>query len=610
MLPARNIYLAIVATIAVLSVSNCRAAETDLQSDLEIILIEEGLTGIAWSLIGENGKVSLGALGLRDNPSQSNFTIDTRFHVGSLTKSLLATGVLRLATEGLIELDAPASRYLSNFSFENPWKGLADVTVRHLLDHTSGLNDAHLWQLFSERPKPNAPLIAAFPEQEVQLQIRSRPGSRFSYSNMGYTVLGMIIESIVDGSYETYLDEHILAPLAMYDSTFAFTAQEGESIDPMLAWGHVDDGSRFAASPIFLRPAGQFTTTAADLALFARFLLSGGVVNGEQFIDEELMSSRGQPSGTEAANGGLVAGYALGLGRRDRHGVVGYCHGGNIVGFVAMLCIFPDENKAFAYSVNTDSETANYGRIDSLLIGALGIAEASPPRTVKPAPDIARWHGRYILSPNRFQTFEYLDNVFGAVKVSADGDSLTMTSLQQSPRRLRPVGGRIYSANDRATSSHVFLQDEKGEYLISDGFKTFEKVPAAYLVAHWTSIFLGLGGLTWIFIAGVISVVRYRINMLRRSEAPAFVALALLLVPIPFFMTQSFMALGDLTLASALLAAVTLLLPIGMLLTIMRAKKEWRESRVNLIHGLAAAFVLQWCAVLIAVRMLPLRLWV
>lgn len=610
MLLARNIYLAMVATIAVLPVSNCRAAATDLPSDLEIILIEEGLTGVAWSLIGENGEVSLGATGLRDNPSQSNFTIDTRFHVGSLTKSLLATGVLRLATEGLIELDAPASRYLSNLSFENPWKGLADVTVRHLLDHTSGLNDAHLWQLFSERPKPKTPLIAAFPEQEVQLRIRSRPGSRFSYSNMGYTVLGMIIESIVGGSYETYLDEHILAPLAMYHSTFAFTAQEGESIDPMLAWGHVDDGSRFAASPIFLRPAGQFTTTAADLALFARFLLSGGVVNGEQFVDEELMSSRGRPSGTEAANGGLVAGYALGLGRRDRHGVIGYCHGGNIVGFVAMLCIFPDDNKAFAYSVNTDSETANYGRIDSLLIGALGIAEASPPRTVKSAPDIARWHGRYILSPNRFQTFEYLDNVFGAVKVSADGDSLTMTSLQQSPRRLRPVGGRIYSANDRATSSHVFLQGENGEYLISDGFKTFEKVPATYLVTHWTSIFLGLGGLTWIFLAGVISVVRYRINMLRRSEAPAFVALVLLLVPIPFFMTQSFMALGDLTLASALLAAVTLLLPMGMLLTIMRAKKEWSESRVNLIHGLAAALVLQWCAVLIAVRMLPLRLWV
>jgi CubicO group peptidase (beta-lactamase class C family) len=610
MLLARNIYLATAALVAVLSVSYCGAAEPNLQSDLDEVLVKEGLTGVAWSLIGENGEVSLGATGLRDNLFQSDFTINTRFHVGSMTKSLLATGVLRLVTEGVIELDAPASRYLPDLSFENPWKGLADVTVRHLLDHTSGLNDANMWQMFSERPKPETPLIAAFPEPETQLRIRSRPGSRFSYSNMGYTLLGMIIESVVGGSYEVYLDQRILAPLAMQDSTFTFTAQEGERTDPMLAWGHVDDGSRYAASPTFLRPAGQFTTTTTDLARFARFLLSDGAINDQQFIDQELMQSRAQPSGTEAVNSGLVAGYALGLGRRDRHGVVGYCHGGNTVGFVAMLCIFPDERKAFAYSVNTDSETANYGLIDSLLIGALEIAKAAPPRTANPAPDIAAWQGRYILSPNRFQAFEYLDNVFGAINLSADGDTLVMTSLQQKPRRLRPVGGRIYSASDRATASHVFLRGEDGEYLISDGFKTFEKVSTAYLAAHWSSVLLGLGGLIWLLLAGMISVVRYRINILQRTETPAFIAIMLLFVPLPFFMTQSFMAIGDFTLASALLAAVTLLLPIGMVLTITRASKKWKESRVNLIHGLGAAFVLQWCAVLFVVGMLPVRLWV
>jgi CubicO group peptidase (beta-lactamase class C family) len=610
MLPARKIFAATVGLVAVLSVSWCCAAEPNLQGDLNEVLVEEGLTGVAWSLIGEKGEVSLGATGLRDNLSQSDFTIDTRFHVGSVTKSLLATGVLRLVTEGLIELDAPASRYLPDIFFQNPWKGLADVTVRHLLDHTSGLNDAHMWQMFSERPGPETLLIAAFPEPETQLRIRSRPGSRFSYSNMGYTLLGMIIESVVGGRYEAYLDERILAPLAMQDSTFTFTTQEGERADPTLAWGHVDDGSRYAASPIFLRPAGQFTTTVADLARFTRFLLSDGIINDQQFIGRELMQSRGQPSGTEAVNSGLAAGYALGLGRRDRHGVVGYCHGGNIVGFVAMLCIFPDEHKAFAYSVNTDSETANYGRIDSLLIGALKITEVLPPRSANPARDIAGWQGRYILSPNRFQTFEYLDNVFGAVKVSADGDSLVMTTMQQNPRRLRPVGGRIYSADDRATSSHVFLRGEKGEYLLSDGFRTYEKVSTAYLAAHWISILLGLVGLTWLFLAGVISVVRYRTGILQRSETPAFVAIMLLFVPLPFFMTQSFMAIGDFTLASALLAAVTLLLPVGMVLTITRAGKKWKESHINLIHGLGAAFVLQWCAVLFVAGMLPVRLWV
>ncbi|MEP5764321.1 MAG: serine hydrolase domain-containing protein [Halieaceae bacterium] len=610
MRPAQNTCLAAVATIAVLLAFNCRAAELDLQSNLETILNEEGLSGVAWSLVGENGEVSLGAIGMRDNRFQTRFTIDTRFHVGSLTKSLLAIGVLRLATEGMVELDAPASRYLPNISFDNPWNAVADVTVRHLLDHTSGLDDARLWQMFSERAKPEAALIAAFPDQEAQLRLRSRPGARFSYSNMGYTLVGMIIESVVGGRYETYLDERILAPLVMNDSTFGYTTQEGESADLMLAWGHVDDGSRYAASPMFLRPAGQFTSTAGDLARFAQFLLNDGVIGDQQFINKELMRSRGQPSGTEAANSGLVAGYALGLGRRDRHGVIAFCHGGNIGGFVAMLCVFPDENKAFTYSVNTDSETADYGRIDSLLIGALGVAEASPPRTVEPALDIARWHGRYILSPNRFQAFEYLDNMFGAIKISADGSFLTMTSLQQSPRRLRPAGGRIYSANDRETSSHVFLQGKDGEYLISDGFKTYEKVSTAYLVSHWTSVLLGLGGIIWIFLSGVVSIVRYRTGMLSRPEAPAFVALVLLFVPIPFFLTQSFMALGDLTLASVLLAAVTLLLPIGMLLTIIRAKMMWSESRMNMIHGLAAVFVLQWCAVLIAVRMLPLRLWI
>jgi CubicO group peptidase (beta-lactamase class C family) len=523
---------------------------------------------------------------------------------------MLATGVLSLATEGRIDLDVPAIRYLPHLFPDNPPAGFSDITVRHLLDHTAGLNDAHMWQIFSERADPDAQLITAFPDPKIQLQVRSQPGSRFSYSNMGYTLLGMILESVVGTRYETYLDEHVLAPLRMHDSTFEFTTQEGEKADPTLAWGHVDDGSRYAASSIFLRPAGQFTTTATDLARFAAFLMGDGVLDGRSFVDKALLRSQGKPFGTEAANEGLIAGYALGLGRRDRHGVVGYCHGGNIVGFVAMLCIFPDVDKAFAYSVNTDSETANYGRFDKLLIEALEIAKALPPQTVNPASDMSKWHGRYVLSPNRFQMFEYLDTVFGAIKVSAEDGFLALSSLQQDARLLRPAGRYLYSASDRTTTSHVFFRGKQGEYLVSDGFRTYEKVSTAYLTAHWTSIFLGLAGLVWILVAGSISLVRYRSDVFRRPESPAFVASALLIAPLPIFLTQSFMALGDFTIASALLAIVTLLLPIGMLSTIILATKKWRVSRINLLHGLAATFVLQWCAVLMATGMLPFRLWV
>ena len=606
---AQITHIVLASIITISSSCACPAAKADLQQDIEKVLVEEGLTGIAWALVGGNDEVSFNATGVQDNLAGSAFAPDTRFHVGSLTKTVLATGVLRLATEGRIDLDAPVLRYLPDLFPDIPPASFSEVTVRNLLDHTAGLNDAQMWQMFSERADADAPLIAAFPHPETQLLIRAQPGSRFSYSNAGYTLLGMIIESVVGVRYETYLDEHVLAPLAMHDSTLSFTTQDGDNADPTLAWGHVDDGSRYAASPIFLRPAGQFTTTAADLAVFAEFLLGDGVVDGQIFVDEILMRSRGKPFGTEAANEGLIAGYALGLGRRDRLGVVGYCHGGNIVGFVAMLCIFPNEHKAFAYSVNTDSETANYDSLDTLLIRALNIAEAQPPQTVTLASGISAWNGRYVLSPNRFQMFNYLDTVFGSIKISTGDESVAITSLQQDARELLPVGERLFSASNRATISHVFLRGKQGEYLVSDGFRTYEKVSTAYLTAHWTSVLLGLAGLIWILIAGSISLVRFRSKMTNRPEAPAFFASTLLFIPIPFFFTQSFMALGDFTLASASLAIVTLLLPIGMFITIMRAKKTWQVSRITLLHGIAAVFVLQWCAVLLAEYMLPFRLW-
>mgnify|MGYP001820438485 CR=1 FL=1 len=602
--------LATATSIAIFWISCCEASETSLQHDIVQTLEEEGLTGIAWSLIEGYEGVHHGVAGLKDNQLKLEFTTNTRFHVGSLTKALLATGVLRLATEGSLELDAPVTRYLPGLTFENPWSETSKVTVRHLLDHSSGLSDAQMWQIFSLRPTPDTPLASAFPEPSRQLRIRSKPGTRFSYSNMGYTLLGMMIESVSGSRYETYLDQHLLDPLGMHDSTFTFTSQEGGHADLTLAWGHVDDGSRYAASPMFLRPAGQFTSTTGDLAVFAKFLMGKGVVNNALFIDEKLMRLRGRPSTTLARKAGLEAGYALGLGRRDRHGVVGYCHGGNIVGFVAMLCVFPDQHKAFAYSINTDSETANYGRFDRLFIDALDIENVVSHPEAGPAMDISQWHGWYVLRPNRFASFKYLDEVFGAVKVSARDNDLSWNPMQKQPRGLRPVSGRIFQAHDRSTPSHVFFRGEQGEYLAGDGFNVFEKTSLVRLILHWLSVLLGLAGLAWLLLYGMVSLAIHRSGFLGQPTAPAFIAIALLPVPIPFFFSQSFMALGDFTLASALLAVVTLLLPAGMLFTVLRGWKFLGESYSVSLSGWAALLVLQWCFVLMVEGMLPLRLWV
>ena len=589
--------------------ASAQTSDLPLRDALQGVLAEEGLVGAAWATVHPDGSIRTGAAGYRDNSERLPFAAQTRFHVGSVAKAVLATGILRLVTENRIALDEPVTRYLPAVRFENPWAPAEPVTIRHLLDHTSGLDDARLWQMFSATAEPDAPLSAAFSRSTGSLRIRVRPGERLSYSNTGYALLGMVIEAVTGARYESYLDTHLLEPLGMSDSTFRFTTQEGPSADSGLAWGHLDDGSRHAAAPVVLRPAAQFTTTAHDFALFARFLMTDGAIDGRELIRADLMRARGKPTTTEAVRAGLNAGYAFGMSRRDRHGAVGYCHGGNIVGFVAMLCTYPQDGKAFVISINTDSETARYERAFEALFRHLGVDAGPPAPTGSPAADVGDWEGFYVPAPNRFQTFAYLDETFGFLRVAREDGGLVLAPMQGANRELRPTGGYLFSANDRAAASHVLLRKD-GERRISDGFTTYQKASLFYLGSLWTSLVLGVAGVLWFLVAGLVALARYRGSAWRRPELIPFAGVLGLFAALPLFMGQSFMQLGDMTAASVLLAAGTAALPLTMMALLWRAARSSSRPAVLMAHAFWAIAVLQWCAVLATWDLLPMRLWV
>jgi CubicO group peptidase (beta-lactamase class C family) len=473
------------------SVSGDLLAQADqpaLTASIEAALTEEELTGAAWAIRLADGELIFGQTGYRDAENKRPFLADTKFHIGSVVKTLLATGILRLVSQGEINLDSPASNYLPGLSFDNRWASDHPVTVRHLLDHTSGLDDTRLWQMFSTRVHADTPLIEAFTRQAGVLRVRARPGERLSYSNMGYGLLGLIVESVTGEPYETYLDRELLGPLGMHDSSFTFITQEGSQADPRLAWGHVDDGSRYGAMPIMLRPAGQFTTTSADWMRFATFLMSDGKLDGKEFIKTDLMRSRGISSTTQASQAGLEAGYAMGISRLDRYSAIGLCHSGNIIGFNALMCVYPDTGQAFLISINTDSETADYKRIYGIIAATLKHATPAIPETKPPAADVMDWQGYFILQPNRFESFRYLDAVFGFAKLEWKDDSLVFDPLQGKTRLLRPTGDYLLSANDRQVNSHVLLRDEKDEPLISDGYRTYQRVNPVVIYGHWLAL--------------------------------------------------------------------------------------------------------------------------
>lgn len=583
--------------LLMLAAAPLRAAQ-DVGPQLAQLLRTQGLQGAVWTTLDTQG-----ATGVSDARTGTPMRVDQRVQVGSIAKTLLATGILRLVSEGRLRLESPVATLLPGIRFDNPWQATNPVRLRHLLDHTAGLDDAHLWHVFSMRAEARTPLAAAFPPGSGVLRVRQRPGTRFSYSNTGYTLLGMVVEATAGQAYEDYLDAALLAPIGMRDSSFGFVTQDDDS---RLAMGHFENGVTHPALPSYLRPAAQFTTTAADMGRLARFLMSDGRLSGVPFIDASLLRDMGEPAATEAARTGLGAGYGLGLRSEDRHGAIAKCHGGNTVGFRAKLCLFPQTRQAFFIALNADSETADYARFDALLTRAL--MPALPLLAPAPAQPFAgeAWAGWYIPAPNRFDSFRLIDTAFGFIHVGSAAGSLKIDALQSPALVLRHVDGTLFRAPGKLRASHALLMSADGKRVFTNGTQSYEQVPLAFLLALWASLAAGMLGLAYVVARSLARLaMRRRMRLSDPLLAPFAAALALSL-PIPFFYRQPFLRLGELTVASGLLATVTALLPAAMLFGLAMALRRHAVHR-----GEAAAMlaVLQCSLVLAWWGLLPLRLW-
>jgi CubicO group peptidase (beta-lactamase class C family) len=580
-----------------------------LTMSIEKALVEEGLVGATWALVTPEGTTT-GAAGLNDVSRQRKMSPDDRVQVGSVAKALLATGVLQLVTLGRIDLDAPLVQYLPNVPIDNRWHPESPLRVRHLLDHTGGLDDARMWQVFSLRADPDAPLSDGLTHPGGTLRLRQRPGERFSYSNTGYLLLGILIETVTGTRYERWLDDELLAPLGMTRSTFGFVTQTGPGADPTLAMGHFDTKSTSAAVPIHVRPSSQFTTTAADMARFARFLMGDGVVDGRTLVDGNLLGGMSVATTTEAARSGLAAGYALGLLRRDRHGVVGRCHLGNIGTFRSAICLYPEQQRAFFVAFNSDPENGRFDRVDALLVDALGVTSPSL-QPVQPGVDPTAWEGLYRVRPNRFEQFAYLDEVAGVTRVRWDGEELHLEPLAAAARTLTPIGGRLFRAPDRREATHVLLRTPEGTAVVSDGLRTLERVSAVSVWGLWLSAGVGVVALAYLLVVGAFRSVMALRRGEWRNEPLRWPALCLVLLVIApgLYLTQSFLAIGDPTPANVAIAVLSGVLPAALLLgAAQRVRAGVGTVRARLDLG-AIAGLLQWYAVMAAWGLVPLVLW-
>lgn len=352
----------------------------------------------------------------------------TKFRIGSITKQFTAMGILLLQDQGKLDVQDPISKHLAQAP--DTW---SPVTIHHLLTHTSGVPS------YTSMPEYGQQMMLHQSLEEMMERFQDKPldfqpGERFSYSNSGYFLLGVIIERASGQSYEDYLREQVFEPLNMKDTGY----DRGEKILKHRAAGYTRRGGQVFHDRYLdmSQPyaAGALYSTVEDLnrwdqALRARKLLSEK--GYEQFFRPDKQS------------------YAYGWRVQEQDGHKLISHGGGINGFRTQLLRVVDEKICVA--VLTNSLPSDPGRVANDLVAILLGKSYDVPRERKfisvENEVLDRYTGSYTLMPSFVLT------------VTREGNSLVAAPTGQPPATLKAESETVFYV-DSVDAQLTFVVEE------------------------------------------------------------------------------------------------------------------------------------------------------
>jgi CubicO group peptidase (beta-lactamase class C family) len=266
----------------------------------------------------------------------------TIYRIGSVTKSITAVMLLQLVEAGTVRLTDPVERYVPEIAaLRGRPAGSPPITLVQLATHTGGLAGEPEGEGFDTGPASHweGKLLAALPATSYQHE----PGTRFSYSNIGYGILALALSRAARKPYPDYVAERIFRPLGMTDTSFALAPRDRAR----LATGYMVEGretsdaesERGHAGRGYKLPVGGIYTTGADLAKLVAFLMGNGP---EQVLRRATLETASRSLITVDRNMG--EGYGTGFQLFTNGDVVLQGHGGGMPGYRA-LQVFDRQSK-------------------------------------------------------------------------------------------------------------------------------------------------------------------------------------------------------------------------------------------------------------------------
>jgi serine beta-lactamase-like protein LACTB, mitochondrial len=338
----------------------------EIEKAVSSFMSANSVPGIGAAVVLEGEPIWSAGFGMADLENFAPATSSTLFRLGSISKPITATAILQLWERGKLDLDAPVQKYCPAFP-QKEWP----ITSRELLGHLGGIRH------YNPDGKGDIPEDSArhFASMEESLQIFAadplvaRPGTKFSYSTYGYTLLGCVLEGAAPPKYVDYVRENIFKPAEMAQTQ----ADDFFAVIPhRTRWYHKDKSGIVRNAGVldssYKIPGGGLISSADDLARFEAAILADTLVK---------RSTRDLMWTSLKTADGKITGYALGWGISDRMGVHLVAHTGGQQGTSTAFALVPERRAGVVVLVNMDNVDANRLAEEILKI-ALDLKDKTP----------------------------------------------------------------------------------------------------------------------------------------------------------------------------------------------------------------------------------------
>lgn len=386
--------------------------------------------------------------GYQDAAKKSPLDVNkSRFFVGSITKTFVATAIAQLVDRGVIKsLDDPVNTYLKRVKLPGAWG--AKVKISDVLNHRAGFEDIDFGFLTNNSANYPIPLsaseIARFTPKIVQ-----RPGGRANYSNYGFSLLGFMIEDIVNERLDTYLKRNIFDPLGMDHTVFLYDKRPSDIVD----YYKFTKTGKPVFQPInmphpWIAPAGTVISTGPDMARYMNAHILEGRDGGYPLISPRMFKALHTESYRNAPIS-IGFGHAFWTGKID--GVPSIEHGGGTPGFQSMLTMIPERKIGFFISSATGGLADGEEYTDAEMQGNIAVKESMTGQEFResfltrffpePAPytggaksDLRNLVGTYLTQKRPYTTVEKLGAAFNPaaqldISLAPDGKAILMNGF-------------------------------------------------------------------------------------------------------------------------------------------------------------------------------------